>query len=88
MARVKWNLCSETLPEKDGEYLKVAMYEDVDGNQSFGNITVLNFVAGEDGGWNCIRLSNGKIFNENRIENVYAWADIKSLISDLKGGKR
>ena len=80
MAEVKWILCKDRLPENDGQYLTVSKYED-----EFYNFSDMSFVAGENGGWNCYRLPNGEICNENRINDKYAWAELDSMREELGG---
>ena len=80
MAKVKWNLCSEGLPEEDGEYLVLLKTK----NGTMHSLTGMSFVTGEDGGWNCCRDYNGKIYNESRIENVFVWADKKELYEEAE----
>lgn len=79
MAEVKWNLCSEGLPEEDGEYLVLLRSKGI-----LHYLAGLNFVADKDGGWNCHRDFNGKIYNGSRIESVFVWADKKELYEEAE----
>lgn len=71
MTQLKWNLCCEVLPEKDGNYLTA--YKDAHRDEIY-DVVLLSFVAGDGGGWNCSRFPDG-IHSKHRITNVYAWAD-------------
>lgn len=85
MTQVEWTLCSEGLPEKDGDYLTVNRINFSDGDCVITTPYPLHFMVGEEGGWNCGVSCTGEVQNGYRINDVYAWADcIKDMVDDIK----
>ncbi len=89
---IKWNLCSNEQPKKDGYYLAVCSMEG-DPDWLYG-VGEMSYVADEEGGWNCNRVFNRetgecKIHNSSRITTVYAWSDcIKAIHEEIKEMKK
>lgn len=82
MVQVKWNVISDVgLPKRNGYYLTIRRLDYSDGDYTFYGIGEMEFVTGKEGGWNCHKTINGKIFNDHRLNDFYAWAD---CIDDLK----
>ena len=77
--KTQWHLCKEELPKKDGYYL--AITEDTNW------VTEIEYIAGEDGGWNCVRYSDGWVDHKNEVP-VYAWSDCNTEIKKLKEEKK
>lgn len=88
VAKVKWILGKDRMPEVSGDYLFVhkEVFRFFGKEQVYFNIQVLHFCAKEDGGWNCYEnKKDGTIVNDFRIDDCYAWADMSSMLEDLGG---
>lgn len=86
MVKVKWILCSDRLPKKNGDYLTIRKLDLENGDYVLCDPTTFSYVVGEDGGWNCsVNLVTGEVENESRVDDRYAWAD---CIDDLKNDLR
>lgn len=71
---LNWNFVKDALPEKDGEYAVAVKLK------SSAYLTSLFFATGADGGWNCHRdCVTGEMHNDNRINGIYAWAELAPL---------
>ncbi len=64
--KTQWHLCEEEPPREDGYYLAIT--------KGTNWITELEYIAGEDGGWNCVKYSDGWVDHRNELP-VYAWSD-------------
>ena len=65
MKKNGWIPCSKTLPEHDGDYL--CCFDSY--------IMTLHYADG----WNCVRLTNGRISREHEVTDVNAWQPLPEL---------
>lgn len=78
---LNWHLCEKEQPTKDGDYFIAYKSDLFDG---ISHIGTLQYATGEDGGWNCYRHFDGEVMNAHRIDDVFAWADIKDVKKSLE----
>lgn len=81
MAEVKWILCEDRLPEKDGNYLTLCR------NEVYGylyNLVEVSFVADDNGGWNCSRDADTGIIDNGHRFDVFVWADSSELYEEAE----
>ena len=70
-------------PKMDGEYLAISGRRWSGRIKAIYGITNMNYVADKDGGWNCLRKSDGVIINDCRINNVVAWAELNDIKKEV-----